>query len=337
MRVIVLLMLLANFLVWPATAARAHALDPAFLELQDLGGNSWRVLWRVPQVNGAPMAISVVLPQSCTPGEAPPFSFDGRGFTAVWVVSCPDGIEGGEISVPGLDATQTDVLVRYELSPGVAESNRLTPGSSTFTVPAPLGPIGVLRTYFALGVSHILSGTDHLLFVFALLLLIPNRRTLIGAVTAFTVAHSLSLAAATFGWIVLPSPPVEAVIALSIMFLAAELFRPAGTGLRLTERYPWSVAFTFGLLHGLGFAGALQEIGLPAGDVPLALLSFNLGVEAGQLVFIAFVLTVGTLLQRLYPRMIAAVTIRGRTGTRTLGYIIGGISGVWFIARLAAF
>ncbi len=337
MRILTLLLLWFGLNVLPAPAARAHALDPAFLEMQDLGGNTWRVLWRVPNVSGAPMAISVVLPRSCAPADIPPLRFDGRGFAAVWVVACPDGIEGGEIAIPGLEATQTDVLVRYELSPGVAESTRLTPGNAVFTVPAPLGPIGVLQTYFPFGVSHILSGTDHLLFVFALLLLIPNRRTLIGAVTAFTVAHSLSLAAATFGWISLPSPPVEAVIALSIMFLAAELFRPAGTGLGLTERYPWSVAFTFGLLHGLGFAGALREIGLPQGDVPLALLAFNLGVEAGQLMFIAFVMTVGAILRRLYPGMITAITTRGRGGTRTLGYIIGGISGAWFLARLAAF
>lgn len=323
--------------LWPGVGVRAHALDPAFLEMRALGGETWRVLWRVPVVEGRPMAIGLTLPMTCTPPEIPALSFDGRAYAAQWVVSCPGGIEGGVIGVPGLEATQTDVLVRYELAPGQAESHRLTPATTAFTVPAPMGRVGVLTSYGALGVSHILTGVDHLLFVFVLLLLIPDRRTLVGAVTAFTVAHSLSLAAATLGWIVVPAPPVEAVVALSIMFLAAELMRPEGRGLRLTERYPWSVAFAFGLLHGLGFARALLDIGLPEGEVPLALFAFNLGVELGQLLFILFAVTAGVLLRRLYPAMIAAVTTRGATGARAVGYVAGGLAGIWFVARIAAF
>ena len=204
------------------------------------------------------------------------------------------------------------MLVRYELAPGKAESQRLTAATTGFTVPAPQGRLGVLATYFALGVDHILRGIDHLMFVFALILLVRDRRALVGAVTAFTVAHSLSLAAAALGWIVVPAPPVEAVVALSIMFLAAELVRPAGAP-SLTARFPWVVAFAFGLLHGLGFARALLEIGLPEGEVPLALFAFNLGVEAGQLLFIALVLVVGALLGRLYP-LAGAAALPGRAG-----------------------
>jgi hydrogenase/urease accessory protein HupE len=323
--------------LWSGDVARAHALDPAFLELQSLGGDSWRVLWKVPLVEGQPMAIDVALPESCTPREVPPLSFDGRSFAAIWVVTCPGGIEGGLIAIPGLDSTRTDVLVRYELIPGSAESYRLTPGAPSFTVPEPLGSLGVLLTYGQLGVTHILTGADHLLFVFVLLLLIRDRRTLLGAVTAFTVAHSLSLAAATLGWIVVAAPPVEAIVALSIMFLAAELLRAPGTGLRLTERYPWSVAFAFGLLHGLGFASALRDIGLPEGEVPLALLSFNIGVEIGQIMFIAFVLIGGALLRRLYPAVVNTITTRGQTGSRIVGYAVGCVAAVWFVARLAVF
>jgi hydrogenase/urease accessory protein HupE len=151
---------------------------------------------------------------------------------------------------------------------GAPQVARLTASETAFTIPPPMGPGAVFASYFGLGVDHILQGLDHLLFVFALLLLIRDARRLIGAVTAFTVAHSLSLGAASLGWIVVPAPPVEAIVALSIMVLAAELAQPPGQGLRLTERYPWSVAFAFGLLHGLGFARALLDLGLPEGDVP---------------------------------------------------------------------
>jgi hypothetical protein len=173
------------------------------------------------------------------------------------------------------------------------------------------------------------------MFVFVLILLVRQRRRLIEAVTAFTVAHSLSLAAAALGWIVVPAPPVEAVVALSIMFLAAELVRTGPPS--LTEQFPWVVAFVFGLLHGLGFARALLEVGLPAGEVPLALFAFNLGVEAGQLLFIALVLVVGALLGRLYPLLVHSVTGPGRRGLRVTSYLMGSLAAVWFVGRVAAF
>jgi hypothetical protein len=254
---------------------------------------------------------------------------------ADWVTACRGGLEGGKIRIDGLDRTETDVLVRYELVPGEADSQRLTAASTGFDVPIPQGAWGIFLTYGALGLDHILKGIDHLMFVFALLLLLRHWRALLAAVTAFTVAHSLSLAAAALGWIVVPAPPVEAVVALSIMFLAAELIRPPGEGLRLTERFPWAVAFAFGLLHGLGFARALLEIGLPEGEVPLALLAFNLGVEAGQLAFIALVLVTGALLGRLYPGMMEAARRRG--GTRAMGYVMGSVAAFWFVGQVAAF
>lgn len=316
--------------------SQAHELDPGFLELQALGGESWRVLWRVPQVAGQPMGLGLDLPAACAPQEGPALVFDGRGFVTQWVVNCAGGIAGGQIAVPGLERTRTDVLVRYELEPGLAETRRLTPATPAFEITAPLGQAGVITTYGALGVSHILSGWDHLLFVFCLLLLIRDARRLLGAVTAFTVAHSLTLAAATLGWIVVPAAPVEAVVALSIMFLAAELVRPAGRGLRLTDRFPWTVAFAFGLLHGLGFARALVDIGLPEGDVPLALFAFNVGVEVGQLLFILVVLVTLHMLRWFFPRLIASVTMRGQPGARLIGYLAGGLSAAWFVSRIAA-
>ena len=328
--------LLVLLLGGQAGPAAGHALEPGFLELRALGGDVWRAFWKVPQVGSAPMPIIAVLPEACDARRPPEPRYDGTAYVAEWATTCPGGLEGGEIRVEGLERTETDVLVRYELAPEIAESRRLTAATTGFVIPEPQGVWGVFTTYAALGVDHILKGIDHLMFVFALLLLIRDGRRLIGAVTAFTVAHSLSLAAAALGWLVVPAPPVEAVVALSIMFLAAELLRPAGQGLRLTERYPWAVAFGFGLLHGLGFARALLEVGLPAGEVPLALLAFNLGVEAGQLGFIAMVLLVGLLLGRLYPSTMAAARRPGGLGLGVSGYAMGGIAAFWFVGRIAA-
>jgi hypothetical protein len=323
--------------LWSAPV-HAHELDPGFLDVSRLAGDTWRVFWKVPQAGGQPMNLAVVLPDNCTPREAPGAPrFDGRSFVWQWLVSCPNGIAGGTIAVRGLELTRTDVLIRFEAELGRVQSHRLTPSQTAFIVPQSPGAWGVFATYVSLGVTHILEGVDHLLFVFALLLLIRNWRTLLGAVTSFTVAHSLSLAAATLGWIVVPAPPVEAIIALSIMFLAAEQARPAGAGLRLTERFPWLVSFAFGLLHGLGFARALLNIGLPEGEVPLALFGFNVGVEIGQLLFIVAVMATAALLRRLYPALVAAVATRGRPGRTLMGYAIGSIAAFWFVARVAVF
>lgn len=333
----VLALLLAILLGGQAGPAAGHALDPGFLELRALGGDVWRAFWKVPQVSGQPMGIVAVLPENCDTWMSPEPKPAGIAFVAEWVSTCPGGLKGGLIRIEGLERTQTDVLVRYELEPGRVDSHRLTANMPEFVVPAPQGAWGVFAVYGSLGVDHILSGVDHLMFVFALLLLIRDRGRLIGAITAFTVAHSLSLAAASLGWIVVPAPPVEAVVALSIMFLAAELMRPADEGLRLTERFPWLVAFAFGLLHGLGFARALLEVGLPEGEVPLALLAFNLGVEAGQLMFVALVLMVGVFLGRLYPVVMAAARRSGGWGVNVTGYSMGGVSAFWFIERIAEF
>jgi hydrogenase/urease accessory protein HupE len=334
LRALLLLVLLAQL---AGGRAEAHALEPGFLELQSLGGDEWRVTWRKPQVQGAPMAVDAVLPEGCEPRRGPVPTFDGRAFLSGWIAACADGLAGGEIRIEGLEATRTDVLVRYDLGDGQPPTaTRLTAASPVFTVPEAQGALAVFGSYFALGVDHILKGIDHLLFVLMLLLLIRDWRTLLGAVTAFTVAHSLSLAAASLGWIVVPAPPVEAIVALSIAFLAAELLHPPGEEKRLTERYPWAVAFAFGLLHGLGFARALLEIGLPAGDVPLALLAFNLGVEAGQILFIAVILALGAALARLYPSVRPAFA-PGSPGLRALAYGVGTLAAFWVVERVAGF
>jgi hydrogenase/urease accessory protein HupE len=331
-------LILALFLTLLPGRVAAHVLEPGFLEIVPLGGAEWRVTWRKPQVQGRPMLIDAVLPETCSPRRGPDPVFDGRAFVSGWLADCGSGIAGGEIRIEGLEQTRTDVLVRYAVTETEsAQAMRLTAATPSFTVPQAPDALGVFTSYFSLGVSHILKGIDHLLFVLMLLFLIRDWRKLLAAVTSFTVAHSLSLAAASLGWIVVPAPPVEAIVALSIMFLAAELLRAPEGEERLSERYPWAVAFAFGLLHGLGFARALLEVGLPEGDVPLALLSFNLGVEAGQLLFIAAVLALGAAFVRLYPMLVKEVTAPRSFGQRAISYGVGTLAAFWVVERIAGF
>ncbi|WP_346907991.1 HupE/UreJ family protein [uncultured Roseibium sp.] len=315
------------------SASFGHALDPGYLDLTSLGSDRWRVTWRVPDVGGRPMPLAVRLPQTCSQETSPPPHFDGRGWTTGWIADCPDGLAGGEIRIEGLEQTNTDTLVRFELQPGRTQVKRLTAAETAFTVPADASVMEILGSYIGLGVTHILEGVDHLLFVFALLLLVPDRRRLIWTVTAFTLAHSITLAAATTGLLKIPSPPVEAVIALSIVFLAYELTLPPERRDSLTLRFPWLVSFGFGLVHGLGFAGALREIGLPDGDIPLAMFSFNVGVELGQLLFIAAVLIIGGAVKLLYPRIKLHTVLMSRVAS----YGIGSVAAFWVIERIAAF
>jgi len=174
----------------------AHALDPGYLDLVSMGQDRWRVTWRAPDVSGRPMPIEARLPQNCSHEAPPPPLFDGRAWTSGWVATCPGGLQGGMIAIVGLDQTSTDTLVRYELQPGQTQVHRLTSAETAFTVPENPGMVEILWSYIALGVTHILEGVDHLLFVFALILLIRDRGRLLWAITAFTVAHSITLAAA---------------------------------------------------------------------------------------------------------------------------------------------
>jgi hydrogenase/urease accessory protein HupE len=333
-----LIILLFSTLISGGTSqAQAHALDPGFLEMQPLGGDEWRVTWRKPLVQGRPMPIEAMLPDVCTPARAGEPVFDGRAFTAVWLAHCSEGIAGGRIAIEGLEQTRTDVLVRFALSPETQmQTRRLTPDETAFDIPTEQTRLGVLKSYFLLGLDHILEGIDHLLFVFALLLLVRGPGRIAGAITAFTVAHSITLAAVTFGVFAVPPPPVEAVVALSIAVLAAEIAMRGPDNPGLTERFPWGFAFAFGLLHGLGFASALREIGLPEADVPLALLAFNIGVEAGQLLFIFAVLGVWFVASRLFDLPARLVAPGGRVMVLT-AYVIGTVASFWMVERIADF
>ena len=316
------------------TASHSHALQPGYLELRLINKGVYAVVWKVPAVGARPMAIAAELPKTCNPRSPGQLVWDGTAYLARWTAKCPVGLEGGDIRIAGLDQTSTDVLVRFDFTTGASETRRLTAGNPSFTVPVQPSYLEVIQTYLLLGTEHILLGIDHLLFVLALLLLVKGSRRIIATVTAFTIAHSLTLAGATLGFVHIPGPPIEAAIALSIMFVASEIIQSNQGRPGLTERYPWIVAFTFGLLHGFGFAGALAEIGLPQNAIPLALLFFNVGVEIGQLLFIASVFTVVWLGRQIIQRL----SLPQPTWVWAIApYVIGSVSGFWVIQRIAAF
>jgi hydrogenase/urease accessory protein HupE len=312
--------------------ALAHALDPGYLELRAVNERTWSVFWRSPDIQGRPMPITPRIEGACRFEQQPALAFDGRGWSARWPMHCEMGLQGLRITIEGLEKTRTDVLVRFENAPGESGNAwRLLPSAPSFLIPEDPGALQVLTSYFGLGVEHILLGLDHLLFVLALLLLIRNVPLLIGAITAFTVAHSLTLGLAAVGWLNVPGPPVEAVIALSIVFLAVEIVKDGEGGHRLSARAPWLISFGFGLIHGLGFGSALKEIGLPQNEILLALFSFNLGVEAGQIAFVFAALGVGWVLRLLFSR-------RSMRGARlAASYLIGSVAAFWLVERIAAF
>jgi hypothetical protein len=327
-----------------AGAAHGHEVRPAYLELREgpVGGRgvpSYDAVFKVPARGARRLGLRVRLPEDCRT-EAGHASLAGGAHTQRWRAICERGLVGRSIAIEGLAATRTDALARFEREDGTSQTVRLTPERSRFTVAHRAGPLLVARTYVALGIEHILCGFDHLCFVLALLFLVRGGSRLLGAVTAFTVAHSVTLGAATLGWVALPQAPVEAAIALSIVLVAAEV---AGRrrGSSLSRRAPWLVALLFGLVHGLGFAGALRELGLPQHAIPVALAAFNVGVELGQLAFVGSVLA----LLRLACAPVARSGGRIRLGawdvadlvSTPAAYAIGCVAAFWLIERTAGF
>ncbi|NRB19689.1 MAG: HupE/UreJ family protein [Rhodobacteraceae bacterium] len=332
-----LLTLLALLMTLTTAQVQAHALEPGYLEIQALSGDTHSLFWRKPAVKGKPMAMDVLLPENCDLRSPPAPRYDGAAWVSRWTARCDGGLVGRQITIEGLERTNTDVLVRFQGHEDSGFTSRLTPDQPSFALPENPGAWQVLGDYIALGTDHILTGFDHLLFVFALLLLIRDWRRLVGAISAFTLAHSITLAAASLGWLRVPAPPVEAVIALSIVFLAVELSKRRDDTLRLSERWPWLVSFSFGLLHGLGFAGALRDIGLPESDLVMALLGFNLGVEIGQLAFVAVVLAIAALLTRITPPIGAQLRRRDGLLNTAFTYFVGSLAAYWFVERVAGF
>ncbi|EEE39206.1 hypothetical protein RKLH11_3053 [Rhodobacteraceae bacterium KLH11] len=322
--------LLALLCVLLAGSVTAHALDPGYLDIRQIAPDTWRIHWQKPDVDGQPMAIDAVLPDSCAPTRGPDPASDNRAWVSSWVAVCNVDITGQSIMIEGLEAQKNDVLMRVQLLGADPATLRFTPDEAVQKIPSEQAMWSVFVAYFLLGFEHILEGWDHLLFVFALFMLVRDTWRLVGAVTAFTLAHSITLALATLGVLNVPGPPVEAVIALSIVFLAIEIVKDDEGWQRLSTRQPWIFCFGFGLLHGLGFAGALSDIGLLPNDIPAALLAFNLGVEAGQLCFIG-VLAVLVVAWRFFVLPVS------QKATLIATYGIGSVSMYWLIERVSGF
>lgn len=319
------------FLLLLPHPASADIFRPAYLELSQQDEETYSVLWRVPALpDNRRLAARLVFPDNVEQlGEARRALLN-NSWEERYAIRADGGLVDREISIDGILGGATDVIVRVERLDGTTQIERLQPAQPRFTVTASPGPGEVAIAYFVLGVEHILGGIDHLLFVLALLLLVRNMRRLLLTITAFTVAHSITLVCATLGWISLPGPPVEAIIALSIVFVAAEVIHEQQGRYSITAQAPWIVAFGFGLLHGLGFAGALEEVGLPETAIPVALLMFNVGVEAGQILFVAAMVALAFALRQATAIPFAAVS-------RTISYAIGSIAAFWTIERVAAF
>ena len=328
-------LLLFIFLAAFASGLSAHEVRPAYLELRQTGPETYDALWKVPgQGENLRLGLYVEFPTGSSNVTAPRASMADNAFTERWTVKRAGGMIGGTIHIAGLTATMTDELVRLERLDGSTQVARLTPSAPSFVVEAAPRAMQVATTYLTLGVEHILLGIDHLLFVLAMLILVKGTRRLIATVTAFTVAHSLTLAGATLGFVHVPGPPVEAAIALSIVFVALEIMRNRQGKAGLMERFPWVVAFSFGLMHGFGFAGALSEVGLPQSAIPVALLFFNVGVELGQLLFIASVFAAIALARRIMRRIAVS---QPAWAWRIPPYAIGSVAMFWVIQRIAAF
>ncbi|MFO0934177.1 MAG: HupE/UreJ family protein [Planctomycetota bacterium] len=315
-------------LVALTSVASAHELRPAYLELRETAPGEYDVLWKTPMVGEARLDLVPEFPEGSRATSPMATRKPPGAAVQTWTLRAP-GLRGGALRIRGLDSTMTDVIVRVAHADGTSWTKRLTPQQPSATVPQAQGRGEVFVGFLGLGVEHILFGPDHLLFVLGLLLLVDGRGMLLKTVTAFTVAHSITLAVATLGLASAPAAPLNAAIALSILFLGPEIVRKWRGGTSLTLRHPWVVAFAFGLLHGFGFSAALSDTGLPRADLPWALLAFNVGVEVGQVAFIALVLA----LLRSFRQL---ELVWPRFATRIPGYAIGTLGAYFVIDRTVA-
>jgi hypothetical protein len=322
--------LLTGFLLFAAAQVSAHEVRPAYLEIREERAGEFSVLWKTPAKGDLRLALT------------PEFSGDIELLTPIisravdgaviqtWRMRAAQSLRGESIRIAGLEGTMTDTIIRIDFADGKTWNARATPGEPIVPIPEALTGTSVAIVYTKLGIEHIFIGIDHLLFVAGLLLLVPGFVRLAKTISAFTVAHTVTLSLASLGYVHLPPPPVEAMIALSIVFVAREIILRREGAPSLTERQPWVVAFAFGLLHGLGFAGGLSEAGLPEDNIPLALLFFSVGVEIAHFLFISFWLVT------LRAARIAQIKLPAWQH-RAPPYAIGALAVFWLIQRVASF
>ncbi len=312
-----------------ALSLSAHEVRPAYFSVTQKNDSTYQVVWKIPAMGTAIPKIYPVLPDHWTIIEEQANLLPGN-LRRTYTILMQKDIEGDLLVFDGLEKTLIDVLVSIKKSDGIQYTAMIKPSNPSYYIPLKPDKYSVIKTYLMLGIEHILLGIDHLLFVLALLLITKGFKKLVKTITAFTIAHSITLSLAALGIVGLPTAPVEAVIALSIVFLAVELIHYYNGRRGLTVRYPWVVAFTFGLLHGFGFAKALLNVGLPQTDIPMALLFFNIGVELGQLIFILVIL--GMLLVLRKTKLRWPVWVKW-----VPPYAIGSMATFWLIERVQGF
>jgi len=309
-------------------AAQAHEARPCYLEIKEVAPGRYDLLWRTPVLAGMRLPVRLKLPEGVrNVKEADLQELADSLLERRWIDAGPAGLAGRRIEFPGLQLTITDVLVRIEQLDGRHATDIVRPSRPWLEIAPPRGALATAGVFAVQGMDHILLGVDHLLFVLGLLLIVRTPWMLVKTVTAFTLAHSITLGIATLGYASVPLPPLNAAIALSILFLGPEIVRAWRGETSFTIRNPWVVAFAFGLLHGFGFASGLSAVGLPRGDIPLALLMFNVGVEIGQLAFVALVLLLARafrVLELRWPRPIELLP----------AYTVGSLGAFWTIQRI---
>jgi hydrogenase/urease accessory protein HupE len=310
--------------------APAHPLAPALLEIVESEAGRADVSWRTSRLTVPGSDVRPALPAACRVLTGPQLTETAISLTERWSVQCPpEGLVGQRVAVDGLGAAKMDALLRIRLADGRLIQRVLLAREPALIVPEREPRYAVFGAYLGLGFEHIVFGPDHLLFVFGLLLLVPTTRRLIGTITAFTAGHSITLSLAALGFVNFPSRPIEVLIALTVFLLAVELARDDDAAPTLMRRLPWAMALLFGLLHGLGFAGALSEVGLPPHDIPVALFSFNAGIELGQLVFVLIVVAARHALRHVLarlPQWVESVPV----------YAMGTLAAFWSLERAAA-
>lgn len=316
---------LVFLLLLVSSCAQAHKLAPSLLQLSEQEPGLFEVYWKTPRLTTSGQKLQPVLPAHCEALSQASTLVEGTGIASRWTVQCQQPMAGEIISVNGMDSTGTATLVKVQWLAGDTVQSLINARSPTMLIPAAQTTAEIIGAYIALGAEHIWLGVDHLLFVLALLMLVSTTKKLIWTITAFTVGHSITLSLVSLGYLDYPVAVVEFAIALSILVLAIELSRPK-QGKHWISDYSWLVAVSFGLLHGMGFAGALREVGLPAGDIPLALFSFNVGIELGQIAFVFVCLGLTALLTRYTLPVMA-------TGRWLVIYSIGSLSAFWSIER----
>ncbi len=322
-------------LVWVVIAAmflpaavKAHELTPSLLEVHAANDGTIDVLWKMGLKQPKGQSLKPVFPDECRELAAPTAEVDAAALVTRFRLDCGTaGWVGRSIGVEGLLPRKANVLLRFVRADGTVVQSLLSDSSPSFVIPDRASTGRVMGEYAVLGIEHLVFGFDHVLFILGLLLLVKGRRRLILTITAFTAGHSVTLALAVLGFVKVPTGPVEAAIAFSILYLAAEIGRDPDQPESWLQRWPWAMALGFGLLHGLGFAGALAAVGLPDDEIPIALLSFNVGIELGQLAIALGALAIWAVARAVHPRPLPPFL------QRAPGYAIGCLAGYWFLQR----